>query len=66
MELRTMQAIDVGWQSMSLGTLVRLANALDVSPRGSPPQRRDAGDQARSAAQAPRRHLRGVLPVSAP
>ncbi|XXT25504.1 helix-turn-helix transcriptional regulator [Sorangium sp. So ce429] len=31
-ELRTMQAIDVGRQSMSLGTLVRLANALDVSP----------------------------------
>ncbi|WP_437312166.1 hypothetical protein [Sorangium sp. So ce388] len=32
MELRTMQAIEVGRQSMSLGTLVRLANALDVSP----------------------------------
>ncbi|XXY46060.1 helix-turn-helix transcriptional regulator [Sorangium sp. So ce269] len=31
-ELRTMQAIEVGRQSMSLGTLVRLANALDVSP----------------------------------
>ncbi|WP_438011906.1 helix-turn-helix transcriptional regulator [Sorangium sp. So ce321] len=30
-ELRTMQAIEVGRQSMSLGTLVRLANALDVS-----------------------------------
>ncbi|WP_437509707.1 helix-turn-helix domain-containing protein [Sorangium sp. So ce1099] len=32
-ELRTMQAIEVGRQSMSLGTLVRLANALDV-PHG--------------------------------
>ncbi|WP_437732103.1 helix-turn-helix domain-containing protein [Sorangium sp. So ce1335] len=31
-ELRTMQAIEVGRQNMSLGTLVRLANALDVSP----------------------------------
>jgi transcriptional regulator with XRE-family HTH domain len=31
-ELRTMQAVEVGRQSMSLGTLVRLANALDVSP----------------------------------
>ncbi|WP_437286642.1 hypothetical protein [Sorangium sp. So ce406] len=35
-----MQAIEVGRQSMSLGTLVRLANALDVSP----------GDLLRSAA----------------
>ncbi|WP_437998720.1 helix-turn-helix transcriptional regulator [Sorangium sp. So ce185] len=31
-ELRTMQAIEVGRQSMSLGTLLSLANALDVSP----------------------------------
>ena len=31
-ELRTMQAIEVGRQSMSLGTLVRLAHALAVSP----------------------------------
>ncbi|XXY43969.1 helix-turn-helix transcriptional regulator [Sorangium sp. So ce260] len=31
-ELRAMQAIEVGRQSMSLATLVRLANALHVSP----------------------------------
>ncbi|WP_437653191.1 helix-turn-helix domain-containing protein [Sorangium sp. So ce1182] len=32
-ELRTMQSIEGGRQSVSLGTLVRLANALDVSPK---------------------------------
>lgn len=31
-ELRSLQQIESGRQSVSLGTLVRLVNALDVSP----------------------------------